>query len=690
MSEKKNPDVQIDEISSENEAEENIRKLRKALRYHNYRYYVKDDPVITDAEYDELMEQLEKLEEEYPDLKTDDSPTQQVGGEPRDELGLVDHPEPMLSLKSVNKKEEVKSFDETCRKELDKDPLIYTCEPKYDGLAVEIVYKEGKLATGSTRGDGQTGEEITGNIKTISEVPLRLLKQSGRDIPDNLVLRGEVFIPKKDFTEMNKRRREEDKKAFANPRNAAAGSLRQLDPNVTAERPLRFYAYQVAGAKDHGFESQWEVLQSLPDWGLKVNNELNRQCESIDEVFDYYGELEERREDLEYEIDGMVCKADGMDDQDILGERSSNPRWAIAWKFPPKRESTVIKKIEVQVGRTGKLTPVAHLEPVDIGGVVVSRASLHNQREIEEKDIRIGDKVIVERAGDVIPQVVKSINDSRDGSEKEFSMPEECPVCGSRVVMSEDKKQTHCPNLRCNAQVQERIQHFVSQEGMDIEGLGKKRIKKLMDQGLIEQAPDLYHLNKEELKKLDDYAEKSAQNLLDEIEKSKNRKLNSFLYALGIPHVGNHMARVLAENFATLKDLKDAGESGLREIDEIGPEVAKSLITFFNEKINLETISDLVNAGVRLENPYAKKENSTLEGLKFVFTGQLENWSRDEVKEMVERLGGRATSGVSSETDYVVKGPGAGSKLDDARDLDVEVMEEDEFRQFLEEKREKK
>ncbi|HKL18344.1 MAG TPA: NAD-dependent DNA ligase LigA, partial [Halalkalibaculum sp.] len=450
---------------------------------------------------------------------------------------------------------------------------------------------------------------------------------------------------------------------------------------------LRFYAYQVAGAKDHGFESQWEVLQSLPDWGLKVNNELNRQCESIDEVFDYYGELEERRDDLEYEIDGMVCKVDGIAEQHTLGERSNNPRWAVAWKFPPKRESTVIKKIEVQVGRTGKLTPVAHLEPVNIGGVEVSRASLHNQHEIEEKAIRVGDKVIVERAGDVIPQVVKPIKEGRDGSEKEFSMPEECPVCGSEVVMSEDKKQTHCPNINCKAQVKRSIEHFVSKDGMDIDGLGEKRIKKLMDEGLIGQPADLYGLKKKELSELEDFAEKSSENLLVEIGNSKNRELDRFLYALGIPHVGNHMARVLCGHFKTLNDLKDTDESGLREIDEVGPEVAKAVTTFFGEKKNLEAIDDLLNAGVKLENPYAQKEKQVLDGLKFVFTGELEKWTRDEVKELVEQLGGRAVSSVSSETDYVVKGPGAGSKLDDAGEMDIPVIEEDEFRELLEKKK---
>ncbi|PWN06487.1 NAD-dependent DNA ligase LigA [Rhodohalobacter mucosus] len=682
------PDVNIEGISSADEADQSIQKLREAIRYHNYRYYVKDDPVISDSEYDTLMEQLEKLEEEYPDLKTDDSPTRQVGGEPKDELGLVDHPEPMLSLKSVKESEEVKKFDDTCRSELDKDSQVYTCEPKYDGLAVELIYEGGKLTTGSTRGDGQTGEDVTGNIKTISEVPLRLMEEPDREVPDNLVVRGEVFISKKDFADMNRRRREEDKKPFANPRNAAAGSLRQLDPNVTAERPLRFYAYQIAGAEDHGFESQREVLQALPGWGLKVNGELNKTFGTIDEVIDYYGELEERREDLEYEIDGMVCKVDDIDGQAALGERSRNPRWAIAWKFPPKRESSVVEKIEVQVGRTGKLTPVAHLEPVNIGGVEVSRASLHNQHEIDEKDIRIGDKVIVERAGDVIPQVVKPIKESRDGSEKEFTMPDRCPVCGSDVVMSGDKKQTHCPNIDCKAQVQRRIEHFVSKDAMDIEGLGGKRIKQLMDQGLIEKTADLYSLKKEKLAELDDYAEKSARNLMDEIEKSKSVKLDAFLYALGIPHVGNHMARVLCEHFDTLDDLKEADESRLREIDEIGPEVSKAVTTFFGEKKNLETIDDILSAGVQPENPYGGKQKQVLDGLKFVFTGELENWTRDEVKEMVERLGGRAVSSVSGETDYVVKGPGAGSKLDDAGEMDVPVIDEDEFRDLIDKKRE--
>lgn len=681
------PEADIDEISSESEAEEAVEKLRDAIRYHDYRYYVKDDPVISDAEYDELMNTLEELEDEYPDLQAEDTPTRQVGGEPNEELGLVDHPVQMLSLKSVNDEENVKNFDATCRDELNTDSPKYICEPKYDGLAVELIYENGQLKQASTRGDGQTGEEITDNIKTIREVPLKLLDEADREIPDTLVVRGEVFIPKEQFTEMNRRRADEDKRTFANPRNAAAGSLRQLDPKVTAGRPLHIYIYQIASAEDHGFESHWEVLQTLPKWGLRVNGDLSRKCEGIDEVIEQYRHFKDLREDLDYEIDGMVCKIDDLENQETLGNRSDSPRWAIAWKFPPKRERTTIKDIEVQVGRTGKLTPVAHLEPVQIGGVEVKRASLHNQNEIDKKDIRIGDKVITERAGDVIPHVIKPIKDERDGSEEKFTMPDECPVCGSEVVMSDDKKQTHCPNIDCKAQKRERLQHFVSQDAMDIEGLGKKRIVQLMNNGLIEHAPDLYNLKKEELTELEKFAGKSAQNLIDEIEESKEQTLHQFLFALGIPHVGSHMARVLAENFDTLENLKKAGESELTDISEIGAEVAKAVTVFFNEEKNLEIIDKLMDYGIKLENPYAQSGEQPLEGLKFVFTGKLDDWSRDEAKEMVERLGGRATSSVSHETDYLVKGPGSGSKEDDAREYGISILDEKEFKKLLKDKK---
>lgn len=680
------PDIDLKEISSNEQARDAVEKLREALRYHNYRYYVEDDPVVSDAEYDEMMKQLEELEEEHPDLVTSDSPTQKVGGEPNEELGLVKHPEPMLSLKSISEEDEARNFDQTCRKELNLNPVIYTCEPKYDGLAVEIIYEGGVLEQASTRGDGETGEDITDNIKTIRQIPLHLVSESDKEIPGKLVVRGEVFMRKDDFEKLNKRRSQEDKKTFANPRNAAAGSLRQLDPKVTAERPMHIYFYQVATAREHGFKSQKEVLDTLPGWGLRVNRDLNRKCKGIEEVLSVYEELLEKRDELPYEIDGMVCKVDSFEQQDILGLRTNNPRWAIAWKFPPRKSFTRVKSIEVQVGRTGKLTPIAILEPVNIGGVEVRRASLHNQSEIDEKDIRIGDRVIVERAGDVIPQVVKSIKEERDGSEKKFQLPCECPVCGSKVVMSDDNKQAHCTNLNCRAQLRESIKHFVSKSGMDIEGLGDKRVQNLLDKDLVKQLSDIYFLEKEEWTKLDNIADKSAEKLMGEIKKSKKQTLHRFLYALGIPLVGQHMSRVLSENYVSLDRLKKAEKDELMEIPEVGPEVANAVVSFFKNNDNLEDIERILEAGLELENPYAESGSKSLNGLTFVFTGNFDSWTREEVEELVERNGARATSRVSSKTDYVVAGPGAGSKLDDAEEYGVEVLNEEEFKQLLEEK----
>ena len=677
------PDVKPDEITSNEEAKEAAEKLRDSIRYHDYRYYVKDDPVISDAEYDKLFNTLDELEEQYPDLITDDSPTQKVGGEPREELGLADHPTPMLSLKSVLEQEEVERFDKSCRDELASESPGYICEPKYDGLAVELIYKKGKLSLASTRGDGETGEDVTANVKTIGDVPLKLLKEVRNGIPDKLAVRGEVYMPIGDFEGLNKKREEGGDKTFANPRNAAAGSLRQLDPEVTANRPLRIYFFELVKAGEHGFEFHSEVLQKLEEWGLRVNGELNQKCENIDEVKALYEDFQKRRDRLEYEIDGMVCKLNSYDDHQIIGVRSDSPRWAIAWKFPPKRNRSVIKKIGVQVGRTGKLTPVAHLEPVEIGGVNVTRASLHNQREIDEKDIRIGDVVIIERAGDVIPQVVKPVKEERDGSEEKFTMPDKCPICGSEVVISEDKKQAHCTNLDCKAQVRERFIHFISKEAMDIEGLGEKRVAKLLEQGVVEKVSDLYELDRESLMQLDDVAEKSAKNLLDEIEKSKKQPLHKFLYALGIPHVGEHIARLLAQNYSDMNSLKKADQGELQEIDEIGPEVAKSVASFFSDNQNRETLKRFEKQGLELENPMASSGSDQLKDMKIVFTGELENWTRDEVKEIVEKLGGRATSSVSSETDYVVAGPGAGSKLEEAKKEDVPVLDENEFKEMI-------
>jgi DNA ligase (NAD+) len=682
----KKPDISPETIESKEEARKAVEKLREAIRYHNYRYYVLDAPVISDAEYDGLMQDLQTLEDKFPSLKRPDSPTQQIGGKPRDELGLVDHPQPMLSLKAVYEEEGVKNFDENCRNELDRESVTYVAEPKYDGLAVELVYEDGQLEVASTRGDGSTGEDITANVRTIREVPLQLVSRDERPIPDRLIVRGEIYMRKDEFQAFNEQRAEEDKRQFANPRNAAAGSVRQLDPNVTARRPLHIFLYGVPDAAALGFEQHWDVLQALPNWGLRVNLEQTHRCEGVEEAIRYHDEMSEKREDLPYEIDGVVYKIDRLADYETLGVRTRDPRWALAYKFEPRRATTKIKDIEVQVGRTGQLTPVAHLDPVHIGGVEVSRASLHNQSEIEQKDIRIGDTVIVERAGDVIPHVVKSLQDARDGSEKPFHLPNTCPECRTEVIVSEDKKQAVCPNPNCPAQLRESLTHYASREAMDIEGIGEKHAEQFIEAGLIEQLSDLYTLTRDELVSLERFADKSAQNLIDEIEESKDTTLVRFLYGLGIPQVGMHMARVLARHYRTLDDLMAATEEELEAIDEIGPIVARDVVGFFAEEMNQRLLEAILEAGVSLSNPLAEEGAQPLNGLTFVFTGELDRGTRDAVKAFVERHGGRATSSVSGETDYVVAGPGAGSKLDEAEARDVPVLDEEAFLNLLEER----
>jgi DNA ligase (NAD+) len=671
------PDVSPDKIEGLDEAGDAVEKLREAIRYHNYRYYVLDDPVISDAEYDALLTDLRALEDAYPVLLSPDSPTQQVGGEPRDELGLVAHAHPMLSLKAVYDGDDVRSWDETCREEL--DDVEYMAEPKYDGLAIELVYEDCRLSVAATRGDGDTGEDVTANVRTIKEVPLVLLDRDGAPPPDHLVVRGEIYMRLDEFEALNRARTEAGEDAFANPRNAAAGSVRQLDPAVTERRPLHIFLYDMPDAADHGIETQAALLETLPAWGLRTNEERSRRCAGVEALLDYHREMSDVRDDLPYEIDGVVFKVNRLAAWETLGTRTRDPRWAIAYKFEPRRATTVVEDIEVQVGRTGKLTPVAHLAPVHIGGVEVRRASLHNQSEIERKDIRIGDTVLVERAGDVIPQVVKPLKEERDGSEEVFHMPDECPVCGTGVVMSEDKKHAHCPNVSCPAQLRERLAHYASRQALDIEGLGTVRAQQLIDAGLVERISDLYALTEEDLTSLDRYAEKSARNLLREIEESKETTLPRFLYGLGIPLVGEHLVRVLARQYATLDDLMAAPAEELKAIDEIGPQVAHSIVAFFDEEENRRTIGEIRDAGLALENPLREQGAQPLAGLTFVFTGELARWTRDEAKRFVSRLGGRATSSVSGETDYVVAGPGAGSKLEEARARDIPVLDEDEF-----------
>lgn len=684
MAKKKVPEIEPERIETKKEAEKAVKKLREAVRFHDYRYYVLDDPVIPDSEYDSLFEKLKTLEEKF-DLVSPDSPTQQVAGEPREELGTVEHPFPMQSLKAAYEEQKVRDFDDNCRKTLGGKKIEYVVEPKYDGLSIELTYENGSLATAATRGDGETGEDVTANVKTIRSIPLSLLTGQGEAIPSRLVVRGEIYMPLDKFNDLNRKREENGEQSFANPRNAAAGSVRQLDPKITAQRPLQVFLYEAPLCEGCGVETHWQVLEAMPEWGLPVNRDMQVLVEGIGDALDYHGRMNDKRDELNFEIDGVVIKVNDLAAREKLGMRQRDPRWAIAYKFQPRNAVSKVREIVVNVGRTGALTPVALLEPVRIGGVEVRRASLHNLRQVEEKDIRIGDAVVVERAGDVIPYVVKSIPEERGGNEKKFSMPDRCPSCGGDVFVSGDKKNSRCTNFNCPAQLRARLQHFASGRALDIDGLGDKRAEQLVDHGLVKGLPDIFSLSREDLLGLEGYAEKSAENLHQAIQQARKTTLARFIYALGIPLTGEHLAGVLAAHYEKLGDLQKAGEEELRAIPEIGPEVAGAIAAFFGERHNVQAVEEMRREGLTLENPLysGKGGERPLAGLKFVFTGALEGLTRDEAKDLVERLGGRATSSVSSETDYVVAGSGAGAKLEEARDLKIPILSEEEFQEFL-------
>jgi DNA ligase (NAD+) len=683
-------------------ARREVEELRRLIERHNYVYYVLDSPEISDQEYDELMTRLLTLEAAHPELVTRESPTQKVGAPPRDDFGQVRHTVPMLSLSSVYSVEEVHEFDARVKKLLKtSEDVVYVAEPKMDGLAVELVYEDGRFAVGATRGDGYVGEEVTANLRTVRAIPLRLRSAAagedkgeepgggglgrrvgGPDLPSRLEVRGEVFMKKSDFKRLNRQREEEGEPAFANPRNAAAGSLRQLDPKVTEKRPLDIFCYGVGSVEGVSWNTHWDILHALTGWGLKVNR-LNRKCSNIEEALEFYREIEDKREDLPYEIDGVVFKVDSLELQSALGEISRSPRWAAAAKFAPRQATTKILKIDVQVGRTGTLTPVAVMEPVRVGGVEVSRATLHNQDEIDRKDIREGDTVIIQRAGDVIPQVVGVVKERRTGKEKKFRLPDKCPVCGAAVDREEDEAATRCIGLDCPAKLKETVKHFACKGGMDVEGMGYKTVSQLVDKGLIKDPSDLYYLTRDQLMSLDLFAEKSTQNLLDAIEDSKTRELPRLLFALGIRHVGEHLAQVLAAHYSSIDELGKASEEELTSIKEVGPEVAASIIKFFGQPQNLRVIARLKEAGVRTRASRKRRAESTLQGVTFVFTGGLESFSRDEAKRLVGGLGGRASSSVSKRTDYVVAGKDPGSKLKDAERLGVKIISEDEFKALV-------
>ena len=662
------------------EIEEKVKKLRKEIEYHNYRYYVLNDPVISDPEYDALMRELEELERQYPELITPNSPTQRVGAPPVEEFGTVVHTIPMLSLANAFDEREVIEFDQRVKRFLrTEEEIEYVAEPKMDGVAVEVVYERGELVVGSTRGDGYQGEDITQNIRTIKTIPLILVDEE-EEVPEKIAVRGEVYMEIEDFKKLNRMREERGEPLFANPRNAAAGSLRQLDPSITAQRPLKIYFYAVGEVVGREFESQWEVLQTLPKWGLRVNP-MVELCPNILKAIDYYRHILEVKDEVPYEMDGVVLKVNSFELQRRLGEVSRSPRWAVAFKFPAHEATSQILDIVVQVGRTGVLTPVAVLRPVQVGGVEVKRATLHNQDEIDRKDVRIGDHVLVRRAGDVIPEVVKVIKERRTGKERKFRMPERCPVCGSEVVRLPGEVAFRCVGLSCPAQLKGRIRHFASRRAMDIEGLGVKLIDQLVDKGLVKDLSDIYYLTKEELAGLERMADKSAQNIIDAIERSKKTTLARFLNALGIRLVGEHLSQVLAERFS-LEQLFTVTEEELMAVPEIGPEVAQSVVRFFRDERNRETIKRIVEAGVSFEEA-APEEERPLEGKVFVFTGALESMTREEAKNLVERLGGRAASSVSRKVDYVVVGKDPGSKYDKARELGLTIIDEEEFKKLV-------
>jgi len=666
-------------------ARERIEELRKGIDYHNYRYYILNDPEISDAEYDALMRELEELEERYPELKSPNSPTQRVGAPPLEEFETVVHSVPMLSLANALEEGEVLEFDRRIKRFLGMDEgrdIEYVAEPKLDGAGVELVYENGTLTVGSTRGDGYVGEDVTQNLRTIKTVPLRLIRLGDFPIPERIEVRGEVYMDVADFEELNRQRELRGEPLFANPRNAAAGSLRQLDPSITAGRPLKIFCYAVGTFSGITLRSQWETLEALSKLGLRVNP-LNKLCANIGEAIDYYRYIAGMREELPYEADGVVLKVNSFELQRALGEISRSPRWAIAYKFEPRQATTVIKDIVVQVGRTGALTPVAIMEPVKIGGVEVSRATLHNQDEIERKDIRIGDTVIVQRAGDVIPGVVKVVESRRTGSERKFEMPARCPVCGAEVVRPEGEAVHRCTNISCPAQLKESIRHFASRRAMDIEGLGDKLVTQLVDRGLVRDLADIYYLSKEKLASLERMAEKSAQNIIDALQASKERELPRVIYALGIRHVGEHTARVLADHFGSIEGLAVATEEELMGIKDIGPEVAKSVASFFRQDQNIRVIEKLKAAGVKFRAEERRGARPELAGKVFVFTGALKSYTRDEAQRIVESLGGKASSSVSRKTDYVVAGEGAGSKLARARELGVKIITEEEFKRMV-------
>ncbi len=666
------------------DVEKKLEALREKIQHHEYRYYVLDDPEITDAQFDQLMNQLKKLEAEHPELVTPDSPTQRVGGKPREGFVKAPHSSQMLSLDNTYSEEELRDWERRVHELTGRTDIEYVCELKLDGMSLALHYEKGRLARGITRGDGSIGEDVTLNVRTVRSIPLSVpkdkLKKAG--VPADFEVRGEMLMPLAAFKRMNEEREQNGLSTFANPRNATAGTVRQLEPSITAERRLDYFAYMLLQKGKTYFDRHWKTLEALDDAGFKVNPR-RKLAKSFAEVWAFIKEWEEKRETLPYEIDGIVVKVDRTALQEELGYTGKAPRWAIAYKYAARGGITKIEDILVQVGRTGKLTPVAVLAPVPIGGTTVSRATLHNLDEIERLGVKIGDWVEVERGGDVIPKVTRVVDDKdHPRGHKKFHMPEHCPVCGTKVVRTEGEVDYRCVNANCPAKLRETILHFASRHVMNIEGMGDALVNQLTDRGLVKNVADIYKLTKANLLSLERMGDKSAQNVLDEIEASKKLPLERVIFGLGIRFVGERTAQFLAEHFGSMEALEKASQEELQEVNEVGPRIAESITEFFSIPANRKLVERLREAGLTLVGK--KKERGTqLAGKTFVLTGTLEKHSRDEAKKKIEDAGGRVSGSVSKKTDYVVAGSDAGSKLEKARELGVPVIGEKEMEELL-------
>lgn len=659
-----------------------IEELCRLINYHNRKYYRENKPEISDYGYDQLMAELKKLESLHPELITANSPTQRVGGEVLEEFETVEHRVPMLSMDNTYSAEEIREFDKRAKKNLKVGKLDYVVELKIDGVSISLLYERGRFIQGATRGDGFKGDDVTLNLKTIKSLPLVLGVKKGLNVPELFEARGEVYMPRKAFLEINREKESSGEELFANPRNAAAGSLKLLDSSIVSKRHLDMWLYGMGYVRDGLFKAQFEALNFLKDAGFRVNPHIKRYG-SIEEVIEYCNEWEHKRHKLEYDIDGMVIKVDSFLYQKNLGQTSKSPRWMIAYKFPAEKKETVLENIIVQVGRTGTLTPVAVLKPVELSGSVVSRATLHNQDEIIRKDIKVGDHVLIEKAGEIIPQVVEVVKKKRTGKERKFSMPRQCPVCNSEVKSISGEVAIRCENLACPAQLKERVIHFASRDAMDIEGMGEAIVSQLVDKKMVKDYGDIYNLKHSEIAGLERMGDKSAENLISAVEKSKSNTLNRLVYGLGIRHVGVRSAWLLASRFKSLDRIAGTEIEELQDINEIGPVMAESIYNFFRTKENRIVIEKLRKSGVRMEEKKDLLKGSKFEGKTFVVTGTLESFSRQEIEELIRKYGGNASSSVSKNTDFLVAGKEPGSKLEKAKRLGVKIIGETEFKKMI-------